>query len=132
MKMGQRAKERVMGVSTEVLERLLRQIRQNPDPHVFPANGALSKLFDRILERADIPKFDELGRKLTAHSFRHTYATFQAEAVSANPFLLKEILGHSQLSTTERYCHPRMEATVVDVSDFVGGVKGGVRAEENG
>ena len=53
-----------------------------------------------------ISKIDELGRKLTAYSFRHTYATLLAEHVGHNPFILKEVLGHSRLSMTERYCHP--------------------------
>ena len=65
-----------------------------------------SRDFDLILEKAGIPKVDELSRKLTAHSFRHTYATMMAEKTGHNPFLLKEALGHQQLSTTERYCHP--------------------------
>lgn len=44
---------------------------------------------------------------MTAHSFRHTYATIMAEAVGHNPFTLKELLGHQQLSMTERYCHAK-------------------------
>lgn len=68
--------------------------------------------------------------EVTAHSFRHTFATLQASAVSQNPFLLKEILGHCQLSTTERYCHPRQMATVIDVTSFVGGVTPGCEPEK--
>ncbi len=40
------------------------------------------------------------------HCFRHTYATLMAESVTQNPFVLKEILGHKRISTTEQYCHP--------------------------
>jgi len=29
-----------------------------------------------------------------------------SEALGGNAFLLKEVLGHSQISTTERYTHP--------------------------
>ena len=101
-------------------------------PHVFPLNGSLSQLFDRILIRAGIPKLDELGRKLTAHSFRHTFATHQAMSVSFNPFLLKDILGHCQISTTDRYCHARAEAAVIDVTELVGGVKEGCERPKEG
>ena len=119
---GQKIKSRVIQIPEDLMDRLVRQMDHIAGPHVFPPNGALAKLFDRILGRAGIPKVDELGRKLTAHSFRHTYATLQASAVPFNPFLLKAIMGHSQLSTTDRYCHPRSEAQVVDVASLLGGV----------
>jgi integrase len=54
---------------------------------------------------------DVLGRKITLHSFRHTYATLMAQVVGNNPFLLKEVLGHQRITTTEQYCHP--EAPVI-------------------
>jgi len=52
-----------------------------------------------------VPKYDALGEKLTVHSFRHTYATLMAEA-GIDQFALKNVLGHAQLSTTDRYVHP--------------------------
>lgn len=120
MKLGQRCRERVIRIPEALTELLERQMQQTSSIHVFAANGSLSNLFDRIIERAKIPKKDELGRKLTSHSFRHTYATLQAQAVAFNPFLLKEIMGHSQLSTTDRYCHPRSNAMVIDVASLAG------------
>lgn len=72
---------------------------------VFKPLANSSRDFDVILKRAGIPKVDALGRKATAHSFRNTYATLMAERTGHNPFVLKEILGHKCLSTTERYCH---------------------------
>lgn len=128
----QRGKVRVIRLPEVLLELLERQMKGNPGFHVFPENGSMRHLFDRIIKRADIPKKDELGRKVTAHSFRHTFATLQASAVSQNPFLLKEILGHCQLSTTERYCHPRQSAAVVDVQGLLGGgVTGWCDPEKN-
>lgn len=76
--------------------------RKAEGPHVFQPNQALAKLFDRILERAEIAKVDVLGRKLTSHSFRHSYATKMAESVGHNPFILKQLLGHSRITTTDR------------------------------
>jgi integrase len=60
-----------------------------------------------------------LGKKLTAHSFRHTYASIMAKRSSYNPHVLKEILGHHQLTTTDRYIHARSTAEVVDVMEFL-------------
>ena len=79
----------------------------------------LAKPFNAILKRAGIERIDPLGQKLTAHSFRHTYATMMAEAVGNNPFILKKILGHTQISTTEQYCHNAAPAVVIDISPFL-------------
>ncbi len=91
---------------------------QTEGKYVFPQNQSLAQLFNRILERAGIAKQDNLGRKLVAHSFRHTYATMMSEVVGGNPFILKQALGHSQISTTDRYCHPHVPAEVIDISPF--------------
>jgi len=56
--------------------------RNTDGPFVFPErNSSLKNTFDRILKRAGIEKLDVLGRKVTAHSFRHTYATLMAQSV---------------------------------------------------
>jgi integrase len=92
MKLGQRRRERIIRIPEVLSQRLERQMDQTPGVHVFAPNGSLAHLFDRVIERAEIPKINELGRKVTSHSFRHTYATLQAQAVAFNPFLLKEIM----------------------------------------
>jgi integrase len=119
MKPSQRPTTRVITIPRDLMERVMAQIRQTSGPHVFEVNQSLAKLFDRILVRAKIDKKDELGRKLTAHSFRHTYASIMARRVAYNPHVLKEILGHHQLSTTDRYVHGRSTAEVVDVAEFL-------------
>ncbi|NQU45174.1 site-specific integrase [bacterium] len=100
---------------------LVAEARENPGPHVFPEVKNLFRHFDRLLKVARISKIDSLGRKLTAHSFRHTFATLMAESVGHNPFVLKQLLGHSQISTTHRYCHPKAAAPVIDISPFLRG-----------
>ena len=107
--------------------------RRKKGSHVFSPNQSFSQLFDRVLTRAEIEKIDVLGHKLIAHSFRHSFATKMAEAVGHNPFVVKQVLGHSQITTTDRYCHPTTPALVIDVSAFVtsddpqarGGTSGG-------
>ena len=39
------------------------------------------------------------------HSFRHSYAEFVTSRFRGNPLLIKAILGHSEVSTVERYVH---------------------------
>ena len=139
LKPNQKASTRVIKIGKELMERLVEHGKQTKGPHVFQVNQSLAKLFDRILVRAKIPKKDELKKKLTAHSFRHTYASMMARRVSYNPHILKEILGHHQLTTTDRYIHARSNAEVVDVTEFFRnqqneeqgvGVKGGGQNEK--
>ena len=45
-----------------------------------------------------------LGFKVTPYMLRHTFATLFVEN-NGNLLILKNIMGHSQISTTERYVH---------------------------
>lgn len=120
LKPGQKAPRiRVIPIPKELMLRVTDLAKRTDGKQVFAMNQSLSKLFDRILERAGIAKIDDLGRKLTAHSFRHTYASMMARRLSDNPFALKAILGHCQISTTDRYVHARGKAEVVEVAQFL-------------
>lgn len=61
-----------------------------------------------------------MGKKLTAHCFRHTFATLVAQQVNYNLLLLKEVLGHAQLSTTERYCHHAALEPMINFAALLG------------
>ncbi|MFC1601904.1 tyrosine-type recombinase/integrase, partial [Candidatus Sumerlaeota bacterium] len=111
--------ERRIPVPEPLMELILQVAESARGPHVFPRMDGLAKPFNAILKRAGIERIDPLGQKLTAHSFRHTYATMMAEAVGNNPFILKKILGHTQISTTEQYCHNAAPAVVIDISPFL-------------
>ena len=53
-----------------------------------------------------LASLEEIAQTVSAQSrFRHTYATLMAQAVGMNPFILKAVLGHEQISTTDRCCH---------------------------
>ena len=112
-------KARTCSLLEGLIGMLLKTRKRTPGSHLFPPNQSLSKSFDRILKSAGIEKVDVLGRKLVAHSFRHTFATMMAEMVGSNPFVLKQALGHSQISTTDRYCHPQVPAEVIDLTPYL-------------
>lgn len=59
-----------------------------------------------------------LGKKLTTHSFRHTFATRMAEQIGNNPFILKKLMGHSKITTTEIYCQPQAPDLVMRMPDL--------------
>jgi integrase len=57
----------------------------------------LTKIFHDLCERAKVPK-------IRFHDLRHSCGTF-LHAQGVSPFVIAEILGHSQLVTTRRYTH---------------------------
>lgn len=88
-------------------------------PYVFERPGVgINHLFNKILDKAGIAKIDPLGENLTAHSFRHTYATKLHEAAGGDICVVQQALGHSDLSTTRRYDHYRGSAQI-DISNLL-------------
>ena len=78
---------------------------ENEGEFVFPPMNNFPRTFNAIIEKAGIQKLDMLGQRVTAHSFRHYYGTRMAQMVGQNAFVVKAALGHSKISTTERYVH---------------------------
>ena len=115
-RLGKKGTVRTVKIPKELVQMLEEQAKLTDAPHIFSSYQPLHRIFNRILSKAKIPKEDVLGRKLTSHSFRHTYASMLAEACSGNAFALKAALGHSQISTTDRYVHSVAPAMVVDMS----------------
>jgi integrase len=105
-------------VADDVVHLLREQVGRTTDdyPFVFTPAANLARDFDATLRRSGIPKVDGAGRKLILHSFRHTYATLMATQAQNNPHFLKALLGHSQISTTDRYC--QVEATVIPIGNL--------------
>lgn len=59
----------------------------------------VQQLLRRLASRAGLQSL-----KCSPHIFRHTFATMSV-ADGANAYILKEILGHSSLLTTQKYLH---------------------------
>lgn len=109
---------RIVPIPQQLTELVKEQMDRVEGPHLFdpfPHTVYLARRFNRIIKAAGIPKYDLRGLKFTAHSFRHTYATLQCAHVGSNPYVLRAILGHRQISTTSRYCHASSVGTVVDL-----------------
>ena len=114
-------KVRLIPLPAWVIEPLREHMARTKGPHVFPAIvNSVSRNFDLICQKAGIPKFDALKQKVTAHSFRHTYATLLSELLGNNPFMLKEALGHKRITTTERYCHPTTPSLEIALPELNG------------
>jgi len=121
LKPGSKPTSRILAIPDELVEPLREQMRSIEGPHVFRRYVSLRRDFEVILRRAGIPKKDELGRKVTSHSFRHTYATLMAEQIGNNQLLLMKLLGHKQISTTTRYCHPTAPLVRLNLKSRVSG-----------
>ncbi len=70
-----------------------------------------SKIFKKYLELSG------LDSRYSPKWFRHSFAT-NAMRLTKNPILIKEILGHSSISTTDIYTHPEL-SDFSNVSDMM-------------
>jgi integrase len=116
---GKKGEVRTMGIPAELAEMLKATADSTAGPHVFPDLKNPCRYFNRIIKDAGIAKKDELGRMVTAHSFRHTFATMTAQTIGGNQFLLQRLLGHKDIKTSARYCHLKATAKVIAITPYL-------------
>jgi len=92
-------RERVIVLAGSVLELLKRRREKIKDDRVFPhSEREFRRAFKRALEKAGLP------RTIRIHDLRHTFASWLA--MKGVPLQqIKDLLGHSQITTTLRYSH---------------------------
>jgi len=105
-KPGETPMVRKVRIPEDTLDLLLAEMDIAPGPYAFRPLHKTARDFNACLKRAKIPKVDDLGRKATLHSFRHTYASQAALAVGGNVWLLPKMLGHKRVETSAHYCDP--------------------------
>lgn len=113
-------KQRVIPIEKKMIELLNKRKLSTKckDDFVFSINGKkiftndyVSKTFKNICREVGI---DEIIR---FHSLRHSFASNLAQR-GVSPFHLKELLGHSSISTTERYSHLNIESLREAINKF--------------
>jgi integrase/recombinase XerC len=112
--MGKGRKERIVPVGTKAVEALESYLKERhifkgeePEPlFVNPRGGRLTtRSIGRLIKK--YTKSSGIFRKVSPHSLRHTFATHLLDA-GADIREIQEMLGHSSLSTTQRYIHLSM------------------------
>lgn len=109
---GKGRKERELGLgkhATLALQRYLSRARPNSDsPLVFLARDArpmtpngIDRMLYRLRETAGPGRFQ--GVRVSAHTFRHSFAIHYMRQEAGDIYKLSRLLGHENVHTTERY-----------------------------
>ena len=111
---GKGNKERVVPFGSNarevILQYLRRRIELKPkDDFLFLNNrgsGITTRSIERIVKKYGI--LSGISKKISPHALRHTFATHLLGG-GADLRSIQELLGHSSLSTTQRYTHTSIE-----------------------
>lgn len=115
---GKGNKERTVYLNQACIDAITAYMRKRPNDGVRDRALFLSSRNQRIspktVQHIVYTNLDRAGlgdRGLSVHKLRHTAATLMYQHGNVDVLLLKEILGHENLGTTEIYTHITNEAT---------------------
>ncbi|SHM25338.1 tyrosine-type recombinase/integrase [Ruminococcus flavefaciens] len=112
--LGKRSKERMVYLNPACIDALQKYLvirNNNPKAASEPAlfisnqNRRISKRRVQQIVEDTLQKAELDGKGITTHKLRHTAATLMYQYGDADVLTLKELLGHSSISTTEIYTH---------------------------
>jgi len=104
-------KNRAAFMTPDIKKMLARRGPGEPDNLVFPARGADNKphamignTYYQVVKEMFNQGITDKKQHVDFHTLRHTFASWLVES-DTNIYLVKELLGHSDLKLTERYSH---------------------------
>lgn len=110
--LGKGNKERIIHINDACASALVQYLGERPDSPAEPNALFLSKRGTRITNRRVQQIVDNALRDshldnqgYSTHKLRHTAATLMYQHGNVDTLILKEILGHKSISTTEIYTH---------------------------
>ena len=103
---GKGGKDRQVKLSPFLLQELRQYYRIcRPADWMFPGRHGTKRTPESITRAAeDIARRAGIGKKVGAHTFRHTYATHMLDAGADLP-TIQALMGHGSLRTTSIYLH---------------------------
>lgn len=113
----------IAGAAVAVIERLSRERTQSSPYVLLDDRGRqlsptrVSKAFKRHV------RLGGLSESYTFHTLRHTYASWLVKS-GADLYRVKELLGHADIETTQRYAHLRPESLRSAVQKAFGDTSG--------
>lgn len=111
VKSGKGNKDRITIVAGKILKDLEKYIQTLPEasPYLFPGKekrGLTTRNIQKIIQNVAFKA--GIKKRVTPHTLRHSFATHLLEN-GTDIRLIQELLGHSQLSTTQIYTHVSQE-----------------------
>ena len=108
--LGKGNKERTIHINGGCAEAIAACIAARPetDEQALFLSKRKTRITGRRVEQIVTAAIDRIGlsgRGLSTHKLRHTAATLMYQYGNVDPMVLKEILGHANVSTTEIYTH---------------------------
>lgn len=115
---GKGNKERTIYLNQACIDAITAYMKVRPNDKVKDRALFLSSRYQRINPRTVemmVKKYIDMaglgGRGLSVHKLRHTAATLMYQHGNVDVLVLKEILGHENLGTTEIYTHIQSDAS---------------------
>lgn len=109
--LGKGNKERVIHINNGVADAVIQYLAVRPDDAQTDAlflSKRKTRISNRRVQQIVTSNIERIGlgnRGLSTHKLRHTAATLMYQYGNVDPMVLKEILGHASVSTTEIYTH---------------------------
>lgn len=104
-------KNRPAYMTSDIKKMFARRGQGEPSQLVFPARGKenkphymISHIYYDVVRKLFNQRVDDKKQWVNFHTLRHTFASWLVEA-DTNLYLIKDLLGHSDLKLTERYSH---------------------------
>ncbi|MDO4364150.1 MAG: tyrosine-type recombinase/integrase, partial [Clostridia bacterium] len=115
---GKGNKERTVYLNQACIDAITEYMKVRPNDKVKDRALFISSRYQRISPRMvetmvanNLEKAGLGGRGLSVHKLRHTAATLMYQHGNVDVLVLKEILGHENLGTTEIYTHIQSDAS---------------------